>query len=107
MPDDKVKQPSRRLHLLYHELRSSQSGYSYVIDKEKFEQHVDLLVEMRNTGTSGLWPELTFDDGHLSDFDHALPILQSRSLTARFFITVGWTEQKSGYMGWRETAFAA
>jgi peptidoglycan/xylan/chitin deacetylase (PgdA/CDA1 family) len=49
-----------------------------------------------------LWPEVTFDDGHISDFDYALPALLSRGLSARFFITVGWTGQKPGYMGWRE-----
>jgi peptidoglycan/xylan/chitin deacetylase (PgdA/CDA1 family) len=73
-----------------------------VVDKEEFERHADLLVEMRKARTPGLWPELTFDDGHISNFDHALPILQSRGLTARFFITVGWTGRKSGYMGWQE-----
>ena len=31
-----------------------------------------------------------------------LPILQSRGLTAQFFITVGWTGKKPGYMGWPE-----
>ncbi len=29
-------------------------------------------------------------------------MLQARDLTAWFFITVGWTGQRSGYMGWRE-----
>jgi peptidoglycan/xylan/chitin deacetylase (PgdA/CDA1 family) len=28
--------------------------------------------------------------------------LQSRELTARFFITAGWTGKKPGYMGWAE-----
>lgn len=63
---------------------------------------MDLLVAIRNNATSDVWPELTFDDGHLSDFDQALPILQSYGLIARFFITVGWTDHKPGYMGWRE-----
>src|SRR6185437_12879132 len=40
--------------------------------------------------------------GHLSDYEHALPLLQARNLQARFFITVGWTGQKPGYMGWNE-----
>jgi peptidoglycan/xylan/chitin deacetylase (PgdA/CDA1 family) len=45
---------------------------------------------------------VTFDDGHISNFEYALPILQSWGLVARFFITVGWTGKKPGYMGWRE-----
>jgi peptidoglycan/xylan/chitin deacetylase (PgdA/CDA1 family) len=57
---------------------------------------------MRKAESPGLWPEVTFDDGHSSNYDYALPALMSRGLTARFFITVGWTDKKPGYMGWRE-----
>jgi peptidoglycan/xylan/chitin deacetylase (PgdA/CDA1 family) len=45
---------------------------------------------------------VTFDDGHISNIEYALPILQSRNMKARFFITVGWTGQRPGYMGWSE-----
>jgi peptidoglycan/xylan/chitin deacetylase (PgdA/CDA1 family) len=73
-----------------------------VIETEKFNQHVDLLVEMRKSENPGLWPEVTFDDGHISNYEYALPALLSRGLIARFFITVGWTEKRPGYMGWSE-----
>ncbi|MEO6911102.1 MAG: polysaccharide deacetylase family protein, partial [Edaphobacter sp.] len=99
--EEQGKQAQRRLYLLYHELRPGGSRYSYVIGNEEFEKHLDLLARLRET-KEGLWPELTFDDGHISNFEYALPILQSRNLKARFFITVGWTGQKSGYMGWSE-----
>jgi peptidoglycan/xylan/chitin deacetylase (PgdA/CDA1 family) len=67
-----------------------------------FEKHVDLFVQLRQGKSSGLWPEVTFDDGHISDFEYAAPILQSRGLVAQFFITVGWTGERPGYMGWSE-----
>lgn len=92
--------PTPRLFLLYHELRPAGSKYSYVVDTKQFEQHADLFLHLRST--SPLIPEITFDDGHISNFDHALPILQSRALQAWFFITVGWTGNKPGYMGWHE-----
>ena len=47
-------------------------------------------------------PVVTFDDGHLTNYEVALPLLQNYGLTARFFITVGWTGQKPGYMGWED-----
>ena len=47
-------------------------------------------------------PEVTFDDGHISNFEYALPILQSQNLKAQFFITVGWSGRRPGYMGWTE-----
>ena len=97
-----VQEPLRRLYLLYHELRPSESHYSYVVGTQMFEKHIDLFVRLRNLKKCDLWPEVTFDDGHISNFEFAAPILQSQGLTARFFITVGWTGKKPGYMGWPE-----
>jgi peptidoglycan/xylan/chitin deacetylase (PgdA/CDA1 family) len=97
-----MRQPLPRLHLLYHEVRLGGSRYSYVIDTEMFERHLDLYAGLRDAACPSLWPELTFDDGHISNVEVAAPILQSRNLTAQFFITVGWTGKKPGYMGWSE-----
>jgi Polysaccharide deacetylase len=97
-----VTQPPGRLYLLYHELRPSRSSYSYVVETAEFEKHVDLYLKLRNTDEPVLWPEITFDDGHISNFEFALPVLQSRAIAARFFITVGWTGRRQGYMGWQE-----
>ncbi|WP_353063651.1 polysaccharide deacetylase family protein [Tunturibacter psychrotolerans] len=98
-----MTQPSDRLYLLYHELRPSRSDYSYVVETSQFEKQVDLFLKLRSEEkTSAFYPEITFDDGHISNFERALPILQSREIKAWFFITVGWTGQKPGYMGWAE-----
>jgi hypothetical protein len=97
-----VTQPPDRLYLLYHELRPARSSYSYVVETGEFEKQVDLFLKLRNTDGPGLWPEITFDDGHISNFEFGLPVLQSRSIEARFFITVGWTGRRQGYMGWQE-----
>lgn len=102
MSKEQANPSQRRLYLLYHELRQAPSRYSYAIEAATFEQHIDLFIRLRMAESSGLWPEVTFDDGHISNFEYALPILQSRNLKARFFITVGWTGQKPGYMGWKE-----
>jgi peptidoglycan/xylan/chitin deacetylase (PgdA/CDA1 family) len=67
-----------------------------------FEKHVDLYTQLRQSAILGLQPEITFDDGHISNFEYAAPILQARNLTAQFFITVGWTGKRPGYMGWQE-----
>lgn len=93
---------SRELYLLYHELRPSQSRYSYVLGTKEFEKQIDLIVQLRKAGHGELLPQITFDDGHISNFEFALPILQSRNLKAWFFITAGWTGKRKDYMGWRE-----
>ncbi len=97
-----MQPPLRKLYLLYHELRPNSSKYSYAIETKVFEQHMDLFVQIRGTADLGLYPEITFDDGHISNFEFALPILQSRGLKAHFFITAGWTGKRVGYMGWPE-----
>lgn len=97
-----MSQASQKLYLLYHELRPGSSEYSYVIEKDVFSEHLDCFVQLREKSGSNLCPEITFDDGHLSNYEFALPALQSRGLKAQFFITVGWTGQKTGYMDWQE-----
>lgn len=89
------------LYLLYHELRLGQSDYSYVTSPEEFERHCELFARLQQGGAT-LRPEVTFDDGHLSDYEFALPILQRTGIRARFFITAGWTGERAGFMGWSE-----
>lgn len=88
--------------MLYHELRPRGSEYSYVLDTDEFARHLDLYVKERGAENSVLWPEVTFDDGHVSNFEYAAPALAVRGMIARFFITVGWTGKKASYMGWEE-----
>jgi peptidoglycan/xylan/chitin deacetylase (PgdA/CDA1 family) len=101
-PAKETQSALQRLYLLYHELRPGGSRYSYVTDAAMFEKHLDLYVRLRDAASTSLWPELTFDDGHISNLEVAAPILQSRGVSALFFITVGWTGKRPGYMGWPE-----
>jgi peptidoglycan/xylan/chitin deacetylase (PgdA/CDA1 family) len=92
----------RRLHLLYHELRSRPSEYAYTIDRVKFNSHVELIARFSTVSPATVAVEVTFDDGHSSAYEVASPILTAQGLRARFFITVGWTGTRPGYMGWKE-----
>jgi len=92
--------PFQELYLLYHELRPNNSPYTYALETAEFEKQLDLFAQLQRDGSTTLTPQLTFDDGHISNFKYALPILQSRSLAARFFITVGWTGRKKDFMDW-------
>lgn len=90
----------KRLYFLYHELRPEPSRYSYVIPCAAFEEHCRLYRQISDRGAPEiLRPEVTFDDGNLSDYLYALPVLQKAGLGAHFFITAGWTGQRAGYMG--------
>lgn len=93
--------PQPTLTFLYHELCPQKTGYTYAMECGEFARQADLFMEARRSASAPR-PEISFDDGHLSDRDHALPILLKRGLVAHFFITAGWTGQKAGYMGWAE-----
>jgi peptidoglycan/xylan/chitin deacetylase (PgdA/CDA1 family) len=93
---------SNRLFFLYHELRVAPSSYSYAIERATFEQHADLFLKARSLGDSTLWPDITFDDGHISNYELALPSLAARNLTATFFLTAGWIATRPGYMDWNQ-----
>lgn len=101
MSKEQATQSRSSLYLLYHELRPYGSKYSYAIENREFARHLDLFARVRQDGDS-LRPEVTFDDGHGSNFEYALPMLESQNLKAHFFITAGWTGSRPGYMGWEE-----
>jgi peptidoglycan/xylan/chitin deacetylase (PgdA/CDA1 family) len=96
-----VSASSNRLFFLYHELRAAPTSYSYVTQRNEFEQHADLFLQLRSQ-PSTLQPEITFDDGHLSNYEVALPALAARNLTATFFLTVGWIATRPNYMDWNQ-----
>jgi peptidoglycan/xylan/chitin deacetylase (PgdA/CDA1 family) len=90
----------KSLHLLYHELRAVPSSYSYAMECAHFAQHCGMFSKKREKGE--LIPEVTFDDGHRSNYEFALPILERCGMRARFFVTVGWIGTRAGYMSWDE-----
>ena len=99
--EEQTQRLSPQFYLLYHELRAGGSQYSYVTDAAMFARHAELFAELR-ADRSSLCPELTFDDGHISNRHIAAPILQRYGLKARFFITASWTGKRSGFMDWED-----
>src|SRR6201999_686591 len=88
---------AQTLHLIYHELSPEPRQYSYITDTRCFAEHLDLFARLQD---AALRPGITFDDGHVSGCTQALPLLAEHGLSATFFITVGWTGTRVGYMGW-------
>jgi peptidoglycan/xylan/chitin deacetylase (PgdA/CDA1 family) len=91
------------LYFLYHELRPVRSRYSYVLGTDEFQSHCELFARLRTNPEHGwLVPEITFDDGNLSDIRLAMPLLARFGLKATFFVTAGWTGTRPGFMGVEE-----
>ena len=69
---------------------------------DEFRRQLDMFSTVRQTADKFLYPEITFDDGHISNHELAAPLLAAHGMLAHFFITAGWTGTKPGYMGWAE-----
>ncbi|MEP7367446.1 MAG: polysaccharide deacetylase family protein [Acidobacteriota bacterium] len=79
--------------LAYHEFGAEPDAYAYSMHVAGFQSHVALLG-------SNQWPgcEVSFDDGHATQFDVAAPILEANNLRGIFFVTVGWMGKKPGFL---------
>lgn len=88
----------------------------YTFSRDEFEKHCvflnsngystlsfhDLKEIIQNQQQPSANPViLTFDDGHESNYSHALPILQSYGLKATFFIITDLVG-KQGYLNWKK-----
>jgi peptidoglycan/xylan/chitin deacetylase (PgdA/CDA1 family) len=80
--------------LAYHELTAVEAAYAYSLTNSRFRQHLEVLA-------GGRWEdvEITFDDGHASQFDTAA-VLEQFGRRGIYFVTVGWMGQRAGYLNW-------
>src|SRR5215471_13391362 len=92
---------TRQTVLAYHELAPEKPAYSYALSCGDFERHLRLAVELTNNSSGNHSPLLfSFDDGHISNYLHALPLLEKRSCKATFFIIVGRIGVHKDFMTW-------
>jgi peptidoglycan/xylan/chitin deacetylase (PgdA/CDA1 family) len=91
--------------LTYHEISEATPKYLYSVSTAQFLAHVRCVQEsVRSLNLRERVCPITFDDGHVSQYIHSLPILQDEGARATFFITAGWTNTRAGYMSWRQLA---
>lgn len=67
----------------------------------EFEQHLELFRRCQATEGQAV-PRITFDDGHISNAEYAMPMLERTGLRAHFFITAGWISNRPEYMTWAQ-----
>ena len=88
-----------RLCLLYHELVPEGSAYAYAMATAEFRRQVELVGRLQAADGAGLVPELTFDDGHVSNVSEAMPVLARAGVRARFFYYGGMDGDAGGVHG--------
>ncbi len=99
--DHKAHAPGT-LYFLYHELTRAKDAYGYSLPQDEFARHLELFASLRNSAGARLRPKVTFDDGHGSNHELALPVLTRFGVSAHFFLTAGWIATRSGYMDWAQ-----
>jgi peptidoglycan/xylan/chitin deacetylase (PgdA/CDA1 family) len=89
-------------YLTYHEISNTEPEYRYSVSLAKFAEHARCLRRLADVGRSESDScPITFDDGHISQFDLALPVLKEFSIKAIFFVTADWVDRREGYMSWK------
>src|SRR5207249_805400 len=82
------------LFITYHEVTTENSLYRYHVTCKQLESQLACITEKRGRFQA----HITFDDGHRSGYQHAVPLLQHYGVCAIFFVTAGWTNVRAGYM---------
>ena len=98
---------------MYHALFADDADFDrievedrpYAVSTENFRTQLAVLANLRTglvtgSATQGQEPVdvvLTFDDGHVSNYDLALPILAEFGMQAYFFITSDFTDQREHF----------
>lgn len=102
----------RRLPILmYHALSREPARERYVLPERQFRSQLDCIREHGRRGISLARalaaPQqtddavvLTFDDGHRSDIETVLPMLEAYGCSATFFITTARTGTSNEWMDW-------
>src|SRR5215469_5099130 len=85
--------------LAYHELFPELTNYSYALTCRNFEEHLQLAA--RFSPRDGQMPVvISFDDGHISNYISALPLLQKYSCKAIFFVIGSRIGEHKDFMTW-------
>lgn len=86
--------------LTYHEVLSGNVHSRYSVGCDQFDAHLGLIHQQHIL--SGREPSVTFDDGHLSNYQNALPLLQAKGIKATFFVTAGLIGNRPDSMNWSQ-----
>jgi len=94
--------------LMYHALYRATStaeidgeDMPYAVSESDFISQLDRITAREaGTFTVGHAPDvvITFDDGHRSNLEIAAPLLAERGLSAYFFVTSGFIDNRAGFM---------
>lgn len=96
--------------LMYHALHADDDlskidieDQPYAVSESTFAEHLDILkdfsVGLLSEDPSAEQPQIviTFDDGHISNYELALPMLQAAGMKAYFFVTTHFIDNREHF----------
>lgn len=86
--------------LAYHEVLPGRPTSRYTVSCDQFNAHLRFILGC--TADGAMRPEITFDDGHHSNVDYALSLLERYGIKATFFLTAGLIENRNNFMRWSQ-----
>jgi peptidoglycan/xylan/chitin deacetylase (PgdA/CDA1 family) len=93
----------RHTVLAYHELEAEPIAYQYALPCRQFEDHLRLAVMLRSESDSSQERlVISFDDGHISHYSAAVPLLEKYSCKAIFFVIAGRIGERKDFMTWEQ-----
>jgi peptidoglycan/xylan/chitin deacetylase (PgdA/CDA1 family) len=96
-----VARPLRSTVLAYHELEPEAVAYQYALPCRQFEDHLRLASLLKSESAACEEPlTISFDDGHISHYESALPLLEKYSCKGIFFVIVGRISERNDFMTW-------
>ena len=100
-PLTRQKANSRREWILaYHAIFHQESEYLYDVSVKHLEQHIQLLAVYGKRERNSF--AFTFDDGHLSNYENALGVLEKFGVRATFFLVAGLIGREPSYINWEQ-----
>lgn len=86
------------MFLTYHQIERQFSSHVYGVTVETLREHVAMVVAHSANGGALSSAVITFDDGHISNYELALPVLQEHGARATFFIPASFVGKASDVM---------
>jgi peptidoglycan/xylan/chitin deacetylase (PgdA/CDA1 family) len=86
------------LVLTYHEIVPERSSDLYALTCAQLAQHFRVLKRIT---AERVFPRVTFDDGHFSNYLYALPQLKQYGLRATFFVPPSRVENGTKWLTWQ------
>lgn len=84
--------------LTYHQITRQFSSHIYGVTAETLRQHLAVLAEQGRDSHRSNREEVTFDDGHISNYELARPLMAEYSVRGVFFIPASFVGKAADTM---------